>query len=70
MSERLKKQPDEQKLFSEALSLAVDFVFEDIDEFPNDRFREIGQELHGSIHYIEDLSSLRRIAIRARGKDE
>jgi len=58
----------EQKLWNEALSLATDFANEEIEEFPWDRFGEIGYEMGDCVHDVEDLRSLVRIAEKAKGE--
>ena len=56
----------DQRLWAEALNLAINFSFEQVEELPIDRFEEIGLELGNCINFVEDLRALGRIAERAR----
>jgi len=55
----------ENLLWTEALNLANEYAFKEI-ETPEERLKEIGKELI-SIHDIEDIKALLRIARKAKG---
>jgi hypothetical protein len=60
-------EPKHTNLWAEVLKLVNAYASGDIEK-PEDRLKEIGEQLGGSSHEIEDINGLMRIAKRAKGE--
>lgn len=60
-------EPKPNNLWVEVLRLVNAYASGDIEK-PEDRLKEIGEQLGGGSHEIEDINGLMRIAKRAKGE--